>query len=670
MNQNYGGKLWIQILVRITLIAGMVLPTQAASEGRSINPINRIARLINPSLAEVENRLSWLRSRLYSLATYSPKPLQRAFGWRAGGEEGEPPPSLTMDLGNIYPLDDIFLVPAQVVAGETRTLFPMQIRIEAALQPDFSDAVLVYETQGKIYENQDGYPMRIAARDIDARYVRLVILVGHRRGPVSLSTISECVVISGGQPVSFGAKIEGRGSIDQKDYWDAQFAVDGRSPLGTWEAGRWTNSRGHVLRVAEGPVETEWLIQLDQPTPIDRVILFPVQLPELGGICALPQDLSLGLGDTVDTARQNQCWTDRGGETYSPLQASFRGRETRFISLRAQRALNGGSENYLPIGEIEVWSNGRNLAASRPVQVLRQGALIEETPSLTDGYANGLMIFPVGVWLRQLAERRDIEQEVGDLSPIRNSMAAESELHATWGASVLAGLTLLLPLGLIERRRLISKKQLDNLRRRIASDLHDDIGSNLGSISIIARTAKKDLVRLKGPRELAEDLDQVEGIARESSLAMRDIVWLLERSQDTIGDFVQRMRDTAQRLLRDFDYKLTCRSNRTAAKMTLEAKRHLFLFYKEALHNILKHSKSQKVKIDIFDHRDSLVMEIEDDGIGLPTGKVERPASVRKLTERAQVLEGQLKVTSKPDCGTQLRLEVKRTSLTIPRRSS
>jgi signal transduction histidine kinase len=224
----------------------------------------------------------------------------------------------------------------------------------------------------------------------------------------------------------------------------------------------------------------------------------------------------------------------------------------------------------------------------------------------------------------------------------------------------------LIPVFIVERRRLISRNQVDQLRKRIASDLHDDIGSNLGSISLIARTARKDLIRLHGPAEVGEDLGEVESIARESSLAMRDIVWLLERKQDSIGDLVQRMRETAGRLLREIDYSIECDSSKSASKLSLDAKRHLFLFYKEAVHNILKHSKATKVSIRLWDDGDKLALEVVDNGQGLPMiveNDKQVLVPVRKLNERARVLEGKLDMRSKKGEGTHILLTVKRSLL-------
>jgi signal transduction histidine kinase len=144
---------------------------------------------------------------------------------------------------------------------------------------------------------------------------------------------------------------------------------------------------------------------------------------------------------------------------------------------------------------------------------------------------------------------------------------------------------------------------------------------------------------------------------------MRDIVWLLERRQDSIGDLVQRMRETANRLLREVNFTVECESNKTAAKLSLDAKRHLFLFYKEAIHNVLKHSHANRVSIRLWDEDDKLALEITDNGIGIPSKDGESPATVNKLQDRARVLDGHLQIATSKETGTSIRLLVKRSHL-------
>lgn len=347
----------------------------------------------------------------------------------------------------------------------------------------------------------------------------------------------------------------------------------------------------------------------------------------------------------------------------TPVVIALEGKIAKSLRIVGVRPYMMGDVKIHALSEIEVWSQGNNLAKGLPLtRNCKEGSLSITT--LTDGYTSGKLISPYATWLGQLAERGRIERELDILKPSQHQRAFESELNATWGSAMILGLTFLIPVFIVERRRLMSRDQLDHIRKRIASDLHDDIGSNLGSISLIARTARKDLVRQHGPEGIADDLGEVESIARESSLAMRDIVWLLERRQDTIGDLVQRMRETAGRLLREIDYTVECKSHKAAAKLSLDAKRHLFLFYKEAIHNVLKHSQANCVSIRLWDVDDKLALEILDNGIGLPMCNTPDRASVRKLEDRARVLDGLLEVISSKESGTQIRLFVKRSHLT------
>lgn len=327
-----------------------------------------------------------------------------------------------------------------------------------------------------------------------------------------------------------------------------------------------------------------------------------------------------------------------------PLVLDLGGVKARAIRINGLEASVVADKSIFGLSVIEVWSDQRHISEGMPVDRIFAGNT-EALSYLTDGFASQREIIPVGSWLNQLHDRWRVEKEIATLPPIQSQMAAESELNATWGSAMLLGLSFLIPVFIVECRWLISRNQIDQLGERIASDLHDDIGSNLGSISLIVRTARKDLTRLQRPAEVGEDLGEVESNARESSLAMRDIVWLLERKQDSIGDLVHRMRSTATRLLSEVDYSIECESGKTSAKLSLDAKRHLFLFYKEAVHNILKHSGATVVSIRLWDQGDKLALEVIDNGHGLPKvfkdcKEITKP--VRKLTKEP----GFWKVTS------------------------
>jgi signal transduction histidine kinase len=640
---------------------------EAASPAQTSNPISRIARIFDPQLVKVEDRVSWLDSKASSCAQHYDYPLKVGLGYRGGRRApGAADPSITLDLGGEMPIESIFLVPAQQEFLENSGIFPKRFTIELSSRADFGQRTILFTSGSLPHNPPDGIPVCFKARD-SARYVRLTVQEGSNKGTSDLFGLSEFVVISKGDPVSFQATVTTTGELNVPGIWYPDALTDGRTPLGIWQNGIRPNIEpGDAVMVTNQNDTTTWTIQLDPSAELDRVVLFPYQVKHSFEASVFPESLSIQVeqedGSMSEPLFQ---WTNPlpGTSHMSPLVIPLKGKTAQALKVVATRPWTMGDQKIHALSEIEIWSNGINLAKSHPV-TREHGGIASNITALTDGYSSEKEIIPVGIWLHQLGERARIERELAALRPVRHQLSSSSELNATWGSAVILGLTFLIPVFIVERRRLMSKEQLDHIRKRIASDLHDDIGSNLGSISLIARTARKDLVRLHGPEEIAEDLGEVETIARESSLAMRDIVWLLERRQDSIGDLVQRMRETAGRLLREINFTLECESNKTASKLSLDAKRHLFLFYKEAIHNVLKHSHANRVSIRLWDEDDKLALEILDNGVGLPMNKEARPTTVNKLEDRARVLDGLLQIASSKETGTRIRLLVKRSHLT------
>lgn len=630
------------------------------------NPISRIARIFDPKLVHVEDRVQWLDRQAATLSQYREFPLKVGLGYRGyRSDDDGPDPSIILDLGKQLPIQAIYLVPAQREFLEDQGIFPKRFTLELSNRADFRQRTILFTSGTVTHPAPDGIPVEFKAKDT-ARYVRLTVQEGHHKGTPDLFGLSEFVVISNGDPVSFGATVATTGALDAKGIWYPEALIDGRTPLGIWQNGSPQKEPGDAVMVASEHEQTTWEIPLAAANPVDRVVLFPYQVNRSFEASVFPDSLTIGVvEENGDITRTVYEWDNPlpGSSHMTPLVIPLHGVSAKTLTVTATRPWIMGDRNIHALSEIEVWSCGKNLAQGIPVTRTNNG-LTTDVSTLTDGCSSEKRISPIAIWLHQLTERGRIEQELRILRNVHRELASNSELNATWGSAMILGLTFLIPVFIVERRRLMSKQQLDHIRKRIASDLHDDIGSNLGSISLIARTARKDLARLHGPEEIDEDLGEVESIARESSLAMRDIVWLLERRQDSIGDLVQRMSETAGRLLREVQFTLECESSKTAAKLSLDAKRHLFLFYKEAIHNVLKHSKATRVSIRLWDENDKLALEILDNGVGLPVTREQVPITVNKLQDRALVLDGQLQIASSRDTGTSIKLLVKRSHLT------
>jgi signal transduction histidine kinase len=89
-----------------------------------------------------------------------------------------------------------------------------------------------------------------------------------------------------------------------------------------------------------------------------------------------------------------------------------------------------------------------------------------------------------------------------------------------------------------------------------------------------------------------------------------------------------------------------------------EASRNLFLYYREALHNLLRHSKAKQATIHVSVDAGSFLLRISDDGMGIPEAKLERASTLRALRQRAEALAANFTVDTSESAGTKLNLSV------------
>jgi signal transduction histidine kinase len=271
--------------------------------------------------------------------------------------------------------------------------------------------------------------------------------------------------------------------------------------------------------------------------------------------------------------------------------------------------------------------------------------------NLTDGFTGERRLVEWPEWLRGLSRRREALLELA---------GAEQEAAQTREAAVerlrLAGLTVALAgalgaLAFVRRVGRTRERDLERLRRRIASDLHDEIGSNLGSIALLSELG---LRRAGGVTQA--DLAEIHRVARQTADSMRDIVGLIQRPAVTGDEFLARLREVSGRMLAGLESTFEVRTRFELPSLT--AQRHLLLTFKEALHNIRKHANARRVDIVIARSGPQLQVSIADDGGGFDPAAVSGGHGLASLRHRAAALGGELAVVSRPGAGTTLTLTI------------
>lgn len=221
-------------------------------------------------------------------------------------------------------------------------------------------------------------------------------------------------------------------------------------------------------------------------------------------------------------------------------------------------------------------------------------------------------------------------------------------MAAVMGAGILYG---------AYRYRVSRLLELERIRLRIAGDLHDDVGTNLSSIVVASQILQK-----KFPHTDSEHnhLVHVERTALQAQEMMRDIVWVLNPSNDSLDDFLRKLKEVASRLLGEIPYSFDTPPEPFLMRLGLEFKRNVLLIFKEALNNIVKHASAANVGICIRQDRDIISMMIQDDGTGFsPDAAATTGSGLGNMRRRAEAVGGRIDIRRRGEGGTIVELTAK-----------
>ena len=215
------------------------------------------------------------------------------------------------------------------------------------------------------------------------------------------------------------------------------------------------------------------------------------------------------------------------------------------------------------------------------------------------------------------------------------------------------------------RYRVARLLELERVRTRIATDLHDDIGSSLSRMAILSEVAKR---RLDGSaKESVSLLTDIAESARVAVDSMSDIVWAIDPRRDDLSNVVFRVRQFAADVLgtKGIRWHLHAPAEFEKIKLDPEQRRHIFLIFKEAIANAVRHADCASVNLSLHLVHSQIVAEIHDDGHGFKVTSANQVADqepaghgLSNLRTRATQLGGQLKIDSSPDRGTCIRLSI------------
>ena len=180
------------------------------------------------------------------------------------------------------------------------------------------------------------------------------------------------------------------------------------------------------------------------------------------------------------------------------------------------------------------------------------------------------------------------------------------------------------------------KLKVQHIRNRIASDLHDEVGSNLNSIAIFVELLRKK-VGLQNPETLSL-LQKITNNSEESVGLMRDTVWAINPNNDTVEKLFGRMQNFSTEVLSAKDIALSFDNQAINIKVNLsmEQRRNVYLVFKESINNIVKHAKATKVLVLIRADRNVITIYVKDNGIGFDTSEIFEGNGLESFKNRSE----------------------------------
>lgn len=211
--------------------------------------------------------------------------------------------------------------------------------------------------------------------------------------------------------------------------------------------------------------------------------------------------------------------------------------------------------------------------------------------------------------------------------------------------------------------------ELQRVRTRIATDLHDDIGSSLTQISVYSEVARQ---RERENGKAGEPLDMITNVANELVDTMSDIVWAINPKKDHLQDLTQRMRRFAANVLtaKDIDLEFDAPDSDHDIPLGANIRREVFLIFKETVNNIVKHSQATEAEIQFSTEHHQLTINFKDNGKGfVQNAKADDSAGndwkrfrggngLLNMKKRADDLGGKYQIESEIGKGTTVVLHV------------
>lgn len=619
---------------------------------------------LHPELGQTERRLAEIAAELPLLPVPPgiPNPERSCFSTNPA-LPGSEPHWLQITLPQAAMIDTVVLIPAVITAsaGVVEGFgFPRRFFIEAD-EGEGSPVWRLMDQTAADFPSSGFYPvLHRLSPPRRIRRVRLQATVAWEADGVSVLALSELMLLAGNRNAALHAKVEASTHHDAAREVRRKNLVDMSTPLGLPGVPDAGASLGYQSREELAPDAPKSItIEFSAPAALDEVRLIPVSREGMSSYVnyGFPQSFRLEAAMQPDfsDARSIARTGLLGPPGRNVMSFAGDGRSARYLRLNTEILWPHVRHFRFALAEIQAYSGDKNIArgakASASDLTPEAGWSIE---ALTDGYAVGQRLIELPEWFRLIEKRALLLQEQTGLVRLRGVELASAEktvlrILAALGLLVLATAAFIV---LAQRRR--SQREHDVMRQHFARDLHDDIGSDLGSIALMAGSARR---RAGADSAVQGELAQLERTVQDTIHSLRDMVHLLKDQtvHDNL-DWREMLTTLGSRLLPAHEIDLQVAKKLPAT--SIQHRKDIYLLCKEALHNIARHAGPCRVQISVQAAPGGLTMTITDDGTGFDSAATTAGHGLANLHARALRIHADLSVGSQPQQGTRVTLYV------------
>ncbi|MCB0280271.1 MAG: hypothetical protein KDD94_12255, partial [Calditrichaeota bacterium] len=228
----------------------------------------------------------------------------------------------------------------------------------------------------------------------------------------------------------------------------------------------------------------------------------------------------------------------------------------------------------------------------------------------------------------------------------------------SWWFSSLIALALFLVLFTFLYNRFKRLQEIREIRGRIARDLHDDIGASLTEVTLMSELAQQ----LNDKGQLNTVLAKIEDVTRGLVSSLGDLVWSIDTKNESLDSLLLRMKDFASDLLsrRDIGIEYQILGIKSNQKIDHHLKQTVYLIFKEAINNVVKHSTAKNVSVELRDDGKQFNLIIEDDGDGFDLNSEQTGNGLNNMKIRAKRVGGSVEFSIRKG----LRIHLKTSALT------